>query len=280
MRRGTVLLVALMLVSSGCTGLTGGGGTDPTETATPTATPSGVGGGSGSSGGSSGADDGAGGGSDPGAIESVDDFEDARTVAQMTDYIDRSPFPVFRPGETFRYEGTSTLYSETDAAVPVTMDIESHGGGEWLDADIDVRITRGESELAFLQEDNTFGRVMFGAPEFTFTQSGRSYVWLYRLNSLDSLEPRMSELSVGDSWRWESSSQEDVQTGFTFEVTERRSYAGQECVVVATDRFEGEETYPFSVACHAVDIGMPLYYAQYQDDGVAMVELELVEYAR
>jgi hypothetical protein len=270
MIRPTVLLVVVMLVLSGCSGAGGAG--DGGDTAAPTDAPAGESGSSGGSGGSDSSDDA--GGSD--GFEPIDDFEERGTERQMADYIDRSPFPVFRPGEYFLYEGTNTISGED--AVPVTMEIRSHEGGEWLDADIDVTVTRGEETLSFLQEDGTFGRVLFGAPEFTFTQTGRSFVWLYRLNALESVEPRLSELDVGDTWRYESPGEEDVPNGFTFEVTERRTYAGQECLVVVTTAFEGEETRPFSTACHATDVAMPLYYAQYGDDGAAMVELELVEY--
>ncbi len=63
-------------------------------------------------------------------------------------------------------------------------------------------------------------------------------------------------------------------------MTERRQFAGQSCLVVRTNIFGGEDSRLFSEACVAPDIGMPLYYIMYQDDGDLLMEMELVEYRR
>lgn len=276
-----VLLVVGTVVASGCVGLGGGGGG---------AVEAGDGGGSGGGDGTDGSSgdgeaaggDGAGGGDGDlaGGFQPAEEFEDVQNERQMADYIDRSPFPVFRPGEYFRYEGTNSVSSETDDPLPVTLEIQSEGGGEWLEADVVVTLERGEETATFSQADESAGRLMF-VPEFTFTQNGRSFIWLYRYNLVTNVDPRISELSVGDDWVYESQSGDGEEpSGFTFEVTERRTYAGQECLVVVNEAFDGEESRPFSETCVSPDVGMPLYFVQYQDDGTPMVELELVEYRR
>jgi hypothetical protein len=214
-------------------------------------------------------------------FQPVDDFDDVQTEAQMADYIDRSPFPVFRPGEYFVYEGTNGFQSEDDTGVPVRMEIQSVEGGEWLDADLEVTLTRGEETGTYSSADGSIGRILL-SPELALTQNGRGWIWLYRYNVVTNVDPRISELSVGDTWRYESPDRESDEppSGFTFEVTEQRQYAGQSCFVVDTYRFEGEESTLFSNTCVATDVGMPLYYVVYQDDGEVLFEMELVEYRR
>jgi len=214
-----------------------------------------------------------------GADERVDDFEDVRTEAQMADLIDRSPYPVIRPGERYRFEGTSALYTDGESQQALAVEIDSAAGGEWPEANATVRLTRGASESTATEAE---GALMF-TPELSLLSTGRTWVWLYRFNVLQDLdfEPRVSELSVGDTWTYETPGDED-DAGFDFAVTERRTYAGQECVVVEVTAFGGaaDERRLYQRSCLADDVGLPLYYAQYDDEGTAMVELELVEYER
>ena len=276
--RWLLVVVALLVVTSGCVGLGGGDG--------PAATPSGGsggsgGGGSGSSGGSGGSGSGGSGGGDSGPVagfQPAEDFEDIRTAAQMDDYVDRSPFPVFRPGEYFVYEGSNGF---GDEPIPVRMEIQSVQGGEWLDADLEVTLTKDGEMNTYATADGSIGRIML-SPELALTQNGRAWIWLYRYNLVTNVDPRVSELSVGDTWRYDQQgqSEDEAPSGFTFAVTERRTYAGQSCLVVVTDRFEGEESRTFAESCVSPDIGMPLHYVMYQNDGAVLLEMELVEYRR
>jgi hypothetical protein len=279
--RGLLVVVALLVVTSGCVGL-GGGGDAPA--ATPSASGSGGSGGSGSSGSSGGS---SGGGSDGGSdtggdpvagFQPAEDFEDISTDAQMDDYVDRSPFPVFRPGEYFVYEGTNGF---GDEPIPVRMEVQSVEGGEWLDADLDITLTKDGETNTYSAADGSIGRILM-TPEVSLTQNGRAWIWLYRYNLVTNVDPRISELSVGDAWRYDQQGQpeDEEPSGFTFEVTEQRQYADQSCLVVVTDIFEGEASRSFSETCVSPDIGMPLYYVMYQDDGEVLLEMELVEYRR
>lgn len=280
--RGLLVVVALLVVTSGCVGL-GGAGDGPE--AGPTGGSGGGSGGSGGTGGSDGGssdDDGAS-GSDGGdgptaGFQPAEDFEDIRTDAQMDDYVDRSPFPVFRPGEYFVYEGSNGF---GDEPIPVRMEIQSVEGGEWLDADLDITLTKDGETNTYSASDGSIGRILM-TPEVSLTQNGRAWIWLYRYNLVTNVDPRISELSVGDTWRYDDpNEQEDEEpNGFTFEVTEQRQFAGQSCLVVETHSFEGEESRILMESCVSPDIGMPLHYVMYQDDGDVLIEMELVEYRR
>jgi hypothetical protein len=283
--RGVLLVVALLVVTSGCVGLGGGDGPAATPSAGGSSGSSGSGdtGGTGGSGGGSsdaggsGESDGSGDG-DAAGFQPVEDFEDIRTDAQMSDYVDRSPYPIFRPGEYFVYEGTNGF---GDEPVPVRMEIQSVGGGEWLDADLEITLTKGGETNTYSAADGSIGRILM-TPEVALTQNGRAWIWLYRYNLVTNVDPRISELSVGDTWRYDQQGQpaDEEPSGFTFEVTEQRQFAGQTCLVVVTDIFEGEESRTFSESCVSPDIGMPLYYVMYQDDDDVLLEMELVEYQR
>lgn len=281
--RGLLVVVALLVVTSGCIGL-GGGGDGPA--AGPGGSSGGGSGGTGGSGGSGssggggsgGSGDVAGGDGTSAGFQPAEDFEDIRTDAQMDDYVDRSPFPVFRPGEYFVYEGSNGF---GDELVPVRMEIQSVQGGEWLDADLEVTLTKNGETNTYATADGSIGRIVL-SPELALTQNGRGWIWLYRYNLVTNVDPRISELSVGDTWRYDQQGQpeDEEPSGFTFEVTEQRQFAGQSCLVVETHRFEGEESRLFSETCVSPDIGMPLYYTMYQNDGELTMEMELVAYRR
>ena len=282
-----LVVVVLLVTISGCVGLGGGGDGPEANPAGGSGSGSGGTGGSGSSGGGGSSGSGSGGsgdvsdGSDDGptaAFEPAADFEEVQTAAQMDDYVDRSPFPVFRPGEFLVYEGTNGF---GDEPVPVGMEIRSVEGGEWLDADIEVTLTKDGETDTYSAADGSIGRIIM-SPELALTQNGRAWIWVYRYNLVTNVDPRISELSVGDTWRYDQPDQSEGEapSGFTFEVTEQRQYAGESCLVVETTRFEGEETRLFSEACVSPDVGMPLHYVMYQDDGAVLLEMELVEYRR
>jgi hypothetical protein len=211
-------------------------------------------------------------------FEPLNDFEDVRTGAQTDDYVDRSPLFVFRPGEYFIYEGTNGF---GDEPVPVWMDTQSVVTGEWLDSEVEVTLTHGNETGTHSSADGSIGCTTL-SPELSLTQSGRGLIWPYRYNLATNVEPRISELSVGDTWPYDDPSREEGEepSGFTFGVTEQRQSAGQSCLLVETVGIEGEETRRFSETCVAPEIGMSLYYVTYQNDGMVPIEMELVEYRR
>lgn len=269
--------IALLIVLSGCLGFGG---------AAPEGTGDGAGDGGASGGdsagdgasGSSGDDSSAGGGSaddsSASGFERAERFEDIRNERQMADFIDRNPYPVYRPGEYLRYEGTSNLGSESGELQPASMTIQSGEGGEWLEADIEVTLVRGDETITMTEEDAEF----FFTPEFAFTANGRSWIWIYRYNVMDNVNPRLSELSVGDTWTFVTDSDEGTEVVFT--VNSADTYAGIDCVNVVTEFVEPSERQTWSEACVAPDVGLPLHYVLYEGDGTVMYELELVEYRR
>lgn len=188
--RWLLAVTALLVMTSECVGLgVGGDG--------PAATPSG--GSSGSGSGSGGSDGSFGGSDDDGGpvagFQPAEDFDDIRTAAQMDDYVDWSPFPVFRPGEYFVYEGTNGF---GDAPDPVRTEIQGVQGGEWLDADLEVTLTKDGETNTYSACDGSIGRILM-TPGVSLTQNGRAWIWFYRYNLVTNVDPRISELSVGDT---------------------------------------------------------------------------------
>lgn len=277
----TTVLVVGMVLLSGCTGF--GGGDAPAAGDASSGSGGGSGSGSGSGSGDDGSSDGSSGAGDSDAgvsgFQPADSFEDIRTERQMDDYVDRSPFPVYRPGEFLRFEGVNG-FSDTENPDPFVLTVESGEGGEWLEADVLVTVEKGGEVVN--SEDSP--AILFNS-EYALTQNGRAWIWLYRFNFVTEREPRISDLSVGDTWQYDApddtgDDEEYVPNGFTFEVTEQRTYAGIDCHLVVIDAFEGDESRKFSEACVSPDVGMPLYYIFYQDDGDVLLEAELVEYSR
>jgi len=196
----------------------------------------------------------------------------------MADYIDRTPFPVLRPGERFVYEGR-TGFGGGDARTlePVEMTIQSGDGGEWLDADIEVTLTRGGNVTTVTDED----AAMMFTPELSSMTNGRTWIWLYRFNLVTDTEPRISSLEVGDTWSYDTQSDENQPpSGLDFEVSRTGSYAGVDCMNVVTETYTGDDRWVLWETCVAPDVGLPVNFVLYDDEGNVMLELELTEYSR
>lgn len=278
MTRVLAVVLAAMMILSGCAGLGG-------DAVAPDAGSGSGSGGSGSSGGDGDSAGDGGSGADTGddgvalGFEPAENFEDIQNERQMTDYIDRNPFPVYRPGEFYRYEGVSTM-NEADELQSYDLTVESGDGGEWLEADLLVTVEREDGTVQ--NSDDTPGMVMFS--EFGLMQNGRSWIWLYRFNFVTDRTPRISDLQLGDTWNYESpdsgGDDDAAVSGFDFAVTESRSYAGVDCLLVEVVSYEGDDRFLFSESCVAPDVGMPLYFAMYDNSGERTLEAELVEYSR
>jgi hypothetical protein len=284
-----VVTVVAMMVLSGCVGFGGADTADASASETGDASAGGTGETGDASAGGTGdvADDGvpaATGGSagDPSAIR-VDSFDEAVTPAQLDDYIDRSGFVVLRPGEYFRFEGQTGRLSGFETLEPVTVEVQSGAGGEWLEANATVTVATAAETVTFTENEPAF---LFNY-ELTSLANGRTFVFIFQQNeALErgqlGREIRISDLQVGQTWQYrDPQAAEDGQVeGLDFAVTENRRYAGLECAVIEVDRVEDEERYRSSETCLSPETGYPLYMASYQNDGALMVELELSEYRR
>jgi hypothetical protein len=269
-----VLGIVALLILAGCAGGGGGNGDGGAATATPTTEATG---GDGDATTADDAGDGGGAGADDG---------DGDTGADPEIDPDDSPLPILDVGERYVYESTATVDGETVTRT-VTVTVDDADPDNPLNPTITVTVTEGGEELGSVTQNpmNAAREVFFATDSVALLDlmtARRLTVNSFAAPDADGIE-EVGDLAAAAGAEWSVQDQ-------LFSLDRTRTVAGQECTVVRTDREEPWDTrsvitdgYSYGEdvdrveTCLAAGIGLPLYHAQYGEDGV-LLEVELVSY--